>query len=510
MDGKATTETGHKQALSVSQLVELVCELKGTVGELRQSVADLKQTVRAQQQTIDELQVEKDRLKQQLRERDGQHPTQRLADEYSLEAEDKRAGGQRRKKQKSPRRGRRTTEEKLALADRDEDVFPEDVPPDVCTLHLSRVVWRIENGQAVLVAYHVYHGPGGEVPTIPGTLGRSEYGIEIYLALTFTVFITRLSMDKVCQQLEFFWGLKLAKSQADALLNRLAREWEPEFDTLCTLLANSTVVHADETGWSINSVWAFLSEQVRIILFGVHKDGATLATLLPKDLFGGVLVSDDAAVYRGFTLAQKCWAHLIRKAIRLTLLQPDNEEYRTFLTGLLTLYRKACRLKQDRRLKPATRLQKARTLEDDLWTLCGSRFRDDTPPATDTEHDFVNLVNELLRLMKAEELFTFVIHPEVPGTNNESERTLRDAANDRKTGRTSKTIRGARRRTVLTSVLESLRLSLPDFTLRHVLEEVTTWLVTGRSRFGQLLESQNLPPPECSPLDALLPATGVP
>jgi transposase len=69
------------------------------------------------------------------------------------------------------------------------------------------------------------------------------------------------------------------------------------------------------------------------------------------------------------------------------------------------------------------------------------------------EHDFVNLVNELLLLMEAEELFTFVIHPEVSGTNNESERTLRDAANDRKTGRTSKTIHGARRRTVLTSVL---------------------------------------------------------
>lgn len=509
MDGNATTESDQEQALSVSQLVELVGELNGTVGELRQSVADLKQTVRARQQTIDELQVEKERLKQRLRERDGQHPTHRLDDEYSLKAEDKRAGGSRREKQKSSRRGRRTTEEKLARADRHEDVFPEDVSSDDRTLHLSRVVWRIENGQAVLVAYHVYRGPGGEVPTIPGTLGRSEYGIEIYVALTFMVFIVRLSMDKVCQQFEFFWGLKLAKSQADALLNRLAGEWEPEFDTLCTLLSNSAVVHADETGWSINSVWAFLSEQVRIIIFGVHKDGATLATLLPKDLFGGVLVSDDAAVYRGFTLAQKCWAHLIRKAIRLTLLQPDNEEYRTFLTGLLTLYRKACRLKQDRRLKPVTREQKVRVLENDLWTLCGSRYKDQTPPATDTEHDFVNLVNELLRLMEAEELFTFVMHHDVSGTNNESERTLRDAANDRKTGRTNKTIRGARRQTVLTSVLESLRLSLPNFTLAHVLEELTTWLTTGRSRFRQLLESQNLPPPECSPLDALLPATGV-
>ena len=86
----------------------------------------------------------------------------------------------------------------------------------------------------------------GQVAMIPGTLGRSGYGIEIYLALTFMVFITRLSMDKVCQQFSFFWGLKLTTSQADALLNRLSRQWEPEFDTLCTLLANSTVVHTDE------------------------------------------------------------------------------------------------------------------------------------------------------------------------------------------------------------------------------------------------------------------------
>ena len=481
--------------------------LTGTRDDDGLSVDDLVALVRRLEQTIAELQVENARLKGQLEDRDGQHPTQRLDDEYSLEAEDKRSGGKGRKKQKSSRRGRRTTAEKLAEANRHEDVFPDDVSPDDCSLHLSRVVRRIENGQTVLVAYHVYHGPHGEVPTIPGTLGRSEYGIEIYVALTFMVTIMRLSMDKVCQQFEFFWGLKLAKSQADALLNRLAREWEPEFDTLCTLLANSAVVHADETGWSINSVWAFLSEQVRIIVFGVHKDGATLATLLPKDLFGGVLVSDDAAVYRGFTLAQKCWAHLIRKAIKLTLLQPGNLEYRTFLTGLLELYRNACRHKCDRRLKPSTREQKVLLLETDLWTLCGSRFKDDTPPATDAERDFVNLVNELLRLMEAEELFTFVTHPAVAGTNNESERTLRDAANDRKTGRTSKTLRGARRRTVLTSVLESLRLSLPSFTLAHVLEEVTTWLTSGRSRFRQMLEAHNLPPPEHSPLDALLPAT---
>ena len=56
------------------------------------------------------------------------------------------------------------------------------------------------------------------------------------------------------------------------LLQQLSRHWQNEFEVLCTLLANSLVVHADETSWSINSVWAFLSEKARVLFFGVHKD----------------------------------------------------------------------------------------------------------------------------------------------------------------------------------------------------------------------------------------------
>ena len=70
-------------------------------------------------------------------------------------------------------------------------------------------------------------------------------------------------------------------------------------------------------------MWALLSEKARVLVFGCHKDSATLEALLPKDVFAGVLVSDDAAVYRNFSQAQKCWAHLIRKAIKLTLQEVD-------------------------------------------------------------------------------------------------------------------------------------------------------------------------------------------
>ncbi len=81
-------------------------------------------------------------------------------------------------------------------------------------------------------------------------------------------------------------------------------------------------------------MWAFLSEQARVLVFGCRKDADTLAEILPKDNFAGVLVSDDAAVYQGSSHAQKCWAHLLRKAIRLTLLYPDNDEYQS-LSGWL-------------------------------------------------------------------------------------------------------------------------------------------------------------------------------
>ncbi|MFM7037175.1 MAG: hypothetical protein ACKO2L_05570 [Planctomycetaceae bacterium] len=63
------------------------------------------------------------------------------------------------------------------------------------------------------------------------------------------------------------------------MLNRLAKEWLPEFDALCQLLAVSAVVYADETSWSINSVWAFLSKHARITVFGCRKDGETLSVI---------------------------------------------------------------------------------------------------------------------------------------------------------------------------------------------------------------------------------------
>ena len=221
-----------------------------------------------------------------------------------------------------------------------------------------------------------------------------------------------------------------------------------------------------------------------MFLFGCRKDADTLDAMLPPDVFDGVAVSDDAAVYRHrFGRAQKCWAHLLRKAIKLALLYPRKKSYRRFLDRLLALYHDAKRTAADQRLGEQGRQQRVADLEGRLCELCDPYWHETTNEMKPHECDFANLVNELLQRVMDEELFTFVLLPHVDPTNNLAERLQRSPAQDRKAGRTSKTARGAHRRSVIVSVLESLRVNLESFTLANVLTEVTEWMTTGASLF---------------------------
>src|SRR5271166_148591 len=404
---------------AIEQLKQDVREGRIDLDRLLDLVATLQRQLQAANQRIEELQKQSGGAA-------GTAPAKpaKLEQPFSLRAEEQRqqARGPKKKrpKKKTGRRGRVTTAAKIAQASRHEAVFPEGVDHSDCQPSHVRPVWRLENGRVVLIAYHIHRGPRNHYGKIPGVLGRSEFGMEIILEIAFLVYVVGLSFDKVCMLLQFFQDLRLRKSQADALLHRLARHWQSEFETLCTLLAHSAVVHADETSWSLNSVWAFLSEKARLLLFGVHKDAATLAVLLDPATFAGILISDDAAVYANFTKAQKCWAHLLRKAIKLTLQDPDNADYRQFTDRLLEIYRKACRTQRDGRLGDAGRARKVVALGEEIIDLCSPLWLAYLPPLVGLEDDYRRLVHEVMRLLLAEELFTFVTAKAVEQPNGET------------------------------------------------------------------------------------------
>jgi transposase len=451
----------------------------------RLSPEQLLDLLERQEHLTQRLQAEIDRLKQRLAQYEPTiqqepsstppNPDSPSSTSYSLHAEEQRRHPHRRPK-KSP--GRRPTLLKFADAHCFEDIYPDDVPTAHCQLLRQRAVWRLRDGHAVRVGYSIFGLPGRPEPSIPGVTPRCEYGIEILVVLAFLVYVIRISLDKACAVLGFFAQLPLSRSQADALLRQLANHWEEEFDSLCELLAQAAVVYMDETGWKVGNegcaLWTFAAKTLRVFLFGCHKDAATLDRMLPPEVFTGIGVSDDAAVYRQrFVRGQKCWAHLLRKAIRLALLYPLKKRYQRFLDGLLALYHDAKKIAEDGRLGFAGRQERVTELENRLFDLCRPYEREVNEATPADERDFQNLMKELLERMLDGELFTFVLYPEV------------EAALDRKTGRTSKTAAGAHRRSVIVSVLESLRVNLEEFTLSSVVAEVVRWMEEGLSRFAR-------------------------
>jgi transposase len=514
--------------------MDAIEQLKQDVREGRLDAERLLDVIAMQQRRVETLQRDLKAALQRIAEFENKagppaaSATVKVDQAFSLRAEEKRQQARHNKKKlklsKKGRRGRLSSSDKVKLAEFTEACYPEGVPVEDCQLSHTRPVWRLKEGRAILIAYQIYRGPGNHYGKIPGVLGRCEFGMEIILEIAYFVYIVGLSFDKVCLALKFLQNLPLGKTQADALLQRLAKHWQNEFEVLCTLLANSLIVHTDETSWSINSVWAFLSEKARVLFFGVHKDADTLKEILDPETFAGLVISDDAAVYANFTQAQKCWAHLLRKAIKLTLQDPDEPEYRQFTDRLLEIYYKARRVQRDGRLSAAGRAKKVTALDEEIFELCADRWSPELPPLEDgPENDYRLLVNEVMRLMCANQLFTFVTaapatkpngqSEPVAGTNNESERTLRNSAGARDAGRTNKTVYGARRRTIIVSVLESLRLYLPIFTLANVIAEVQSWVAKGKSCFTKLLRKLKLPPPAASTpsvLDKVLPLQPLP
>ncbi len=204
---------------------------------------------------------------------------------------------------------------------------------------------------------------------------------------------------------------------------------------------------------------------------------------------------------------------MIRKAIKRTLPDGADSRYRLLTDGMLKIYRDARAIQIDAKLDAAGKLAKVAELEGELASLCYG----DLLPTTSRglEHNYVLLAHEVMRLKDGQALFTFVTAPTpikpngeampVGGTNNEAERTLRGPAEARKTGRTNKTLAGTRRRTIVTSVLQSLRLYLSKYTLKTVIAETLRWLQTGRSCFEEQLQKLKLKLPEKSILEQLYP-----
>ena len=425
------------------------------------------------------------------------------------------------KKPASKSTGRKPRESKEHLVSDTIKVFPQDADRGQCIHHRFQFAWRIIDGKAIYRRYDIRDLPDStQLPLPPGVRNsRSEFGIEVILILGFLHYWIGVSQQSVISIMKFFTDLDLSKSQADSLLNQLADDWQQQHDAIAELIALQAIVYIDETGWKVGTkscyTWVFSTASHVLFRCGVSRK-KTEATSVLGDFFDGIGVTDDYAAYKSlFSEHQLCWAHLIRKAIKLVLQNPDEAQYAEFLDQLCSIYHDAKELRESvaasavgEPLHAASgRKAMVANLQDRIAELCSRRDEKiiTAKAAAKLEHPveptpshveiFILLQRELANNVDC--LFVFVEHPNVEPTNNRSERNVRREAEIRKGARTSKTTAGAKRRSVIVTVLSSLQTRIADFTLSNVLEEVGRWIDTGTSLFEIELQAiqKKRPPP---------------
>lgn len=175
------------------------------------------------------------------------------------------------------------------------------------------------------------------------------------------------------------------------------------------------MLHIDKTAYWINGVmcglWVFYDPQRNIAVYWVSRAGDMDVMERILGAWNGIVICDEARVFKGFARIQRCGAHILKEARYLARVYPDNPVARHVLDRLGTIFADAKRFEGS----AAARWSKWHEFARRVRTLAREHMDD-----PELRRFMVTLENA------AFDLFLFVVDPEVPPTNNAAKRPLRD------------------------------------------------------------------------------------
>jgi transposase len=263
-----------------------------------------------------------------------------------------------------------------------------------------------------------------------------------------------VSYGKVSEVLNDTFGLQVSRGgwcQAD---QKLARTAQPVYAELLEAIRRCSVVNADETGWRIGTLaawlWVFTHQEVTVYAIRDNRSSEVVIEILGEE-FKGILTTDCYLAYddRKFKewLKQKCVGHLLKDLKEMK--ESKSGRALHFARQVTMVLQAALALKAERtRLDPFTFYQRAQALEARLDVLIAPRRR-----LSDREN-----ARFAKRLRKHRpHLLRFLYVDELEPTNNLAERMLRPAVITRKTNCCNRNRSGALTHAILASVLVTCR-----------------------------------------------------
>jgi transposase len=263
-----------------------------------------------------------------------------------------------------------------------------------------------------------------------------------------------VSYRKICDFLETYCHLTVCPAAFIRAEQRLADLAKPTYDLLIEALRQSHVVHADETGWRVGRLsawlWVFSSKQATVYVIRTGK-GAR-GHQVPEDILGadfdGYLVVDGLKSYDVLEVAKgRCNGHLLRRCKKVRDSVPTKEQQH--IDALSDLLKQAIDLAARRDEHTPDRYgHKTQDIENrlDAWLEANLSRR--------TISADLDRLDTHVRAHRGEWL-AFLHDSEVPPTNNHAEQMLRPAVITRKVGGCNKNLLGALVHSILSSIMVS-------------------------------------------------------
>jgi transposase len=263
-----------------------------------------------------------------------------------------------------------------------------------------------------------------------------------------------VSYRKICDFLLTYCQLKVCPAAFIRAEQRLAQLAKPTYDLLIEALRQSHVVHADETGWRVGRLnawlWVFSSKQATVYVIrtgkGARSHKVPEAILGPG--FDGYLVVDGLKSYDVLEVAKgRCNGHLLRRCKKLLDTVPTREQQH--IEALSDLLKEAIALAAHRDEHTAEQYSdKTQNIEDRLDDWLEANLGRRTCSAD------LDRLDAHVRAHRGEWL-AFLYDSEVPPTNNHAEQMLRPAVITRKVGGCNKNLLGALVHSILSSIMVS-------------------------------------------------------
>jgi transposase len=263
-----------------------------------------------------------------------------------------------------------------------------------------------------------------------------------------------VSYGKVSEVLNDTFGLQVSRSgwcQAD---QKLAHTAQPVYAELLEAIRQCSVVNADETGWRIGTLaawlWVFTHREVTVYAIRDNRSSDVVIDILGEQ-FPGILTTDCYLAYDDRKLKQwlkqKCVGHLLKDLKEMK--ESKSGRALHFARQVTIVLQEALALKAEKvRLDPFTFHQRAQALESRLDVLIA-------PQRRLSDRDNARFAKRLRK--HRSHLLRFLYVDELEATNNLAERMLRPAVITRKTNGCNRNRSGAMTHAILASVLVTCR-----------------------------------------------------